>query len=231
MKRDDNKKKAELFIQAGKVIESLGYKPAMEMCDEMPDIVLPSIQDRQIGIEVIEYIRNDLAKTEDSIYKILRQYTKRLDKKTDKRYYIDVDFPYEGMPTDIHFNSVKEEIFNEIDSFIFPNDIKTTLKYISDISITEVPGMEESFAGLDAQVYVYGETNEQLLLDCIKKKEKKLKEYKLLSQNQTIKEYYLVIYASILEHPEVRDYCLPDDFMSDYDRIYFVDYFEIKRLK
>ena len=26
MKRDDNKKKTELFIQAGKVIESLGYR-------------------------------------------------------------------------------------------------------------------------------------------------------------------------------------------------------------
>lgn len=231
MKKDDNKKKTELFIQAGKVIESLGYKPVLEMLYETPDIVLPSIQDKQIGIEVTEYIRNDLAKNEDSIYKILRQYTKKLDKKTDKRYYIDVDFPYGEMPADIHFNSVKEDIFNEIDSFIFPNDIKTTLKYISDISITEVPEMEESFAGLGAQVYVYGETNEHLLLDCIKKKEKKLKEYKSSSKNQTIKEYYLVIYASILEHPEVRDYSLPKDFKSDYDRIYFVDDFEMKQLK
>lgn len=231
MKKDYNKKKAELFIQAGKVIESLGYEPVMEMCDEMPDIILPSIQDRQIGIEVTVYIRNDLAKNEDSLYKILRQYTKRLDKKTDKRYYIDVDFPYGEKPTDIHFNSVKEKIFNEIDSFIFPNDIKTTLKYIEDASVTEIPGMKESYAGLGAQVYVYGETNEQLLLDCIRKKEKKLKVYKSLSQNQTIKEYYLVIYASILEHPEVRDYSLPEDFKSDFDRIYFVDYFEMKRLK
>ena len=231
MNKNSNKKKAELFIQAGKVIELLGFKPAMEMCDEKPDLVLPSKTDRQIGIEVTEYIRKELAKNEDSIYKILREYAKRLDKKTDKRYLINVDFQYGEMPTNVLFNSIKEDIFKEIDSFIFPNDIKVTLKYIENVSITEVPGIEESFASLGAQVYVYGETNEELILDCIRKKEKKLTEYKSLPQNQTINEYYLVIYASILEHPEVRDYNLPEDFKSDYDRIYFVDYFEMKQLK
>jgi hypothetical protein len=230
MKKDDNKKNKELFIQAGKVIKSLGYKPNLDMLYERPDFVLPSNKDRQIGIEVTEYIRNDLVKNEDSIYKILRQYTKRLDKKTDKRYLIYVDSQFEKLSTNLHFNNIKEVIFNEIDSFIFPNN-STKLKYIENVNISEVPGMGESFASLDAQAFVYGETNEQLLLDCIRKKEMKLKEYKSSPDNQTIREYYLVIYASILEHPEVRDYNLPDGFKSDYDRIYFVDDFEMKQLK
>lgn len=231
MKKDDIKKKAELYVQARKVIESLGYEPSMDMCAEAPDIILPSNIDKQIGIEVTEYLRSEMAKNDDSLYKVLKQYTQRLDKKTEKRYIIDVEFAYGERPTNINYNSIKEELFDEIDRFIFHSDKGLQLKYIDDVSYTEVPGMNDSFASIGAEVYEYGETDEKLLLDCIKKKEIKLSKYKALQENQTIKEYYLVIYASRLEHPEVRDYDLPKGFTTDYDRIYFVDDFEMKRLK
>ena len=43
------------------VIKSFGYEPNYEMCSDKPDIVLPSKSNRQIGIEVTQYLHKSIA--------------------------------------------------------------------------------------------------------------------------------------------------------------------------
>ena len=49
--------------------------------------------------------------------------------------------------------------------------------------------------------------------------------------NRNIKEYYLVVFFPIKEHAELRGYALPNNFKTDYDRIYLVDPFYLNRIK
>ena len=49
--------------------------------------------------------------------------------------------------------------------------------------------------------------------------------------NQSIKQYFLVIYFPFNEHAELRGYKLPGGFETKYDRIYLVDSFFINRIK
>ena len=50
-------------------------------------------------------------------------------------------------------------------------------------------------------------------------------------ENQTIQEYYLIVFFPFNEHAELRGYQLPTDFKTSYDRIYLVDLFYTNRIK
>ena len=60
----------------------------------------------------------------------------------------------------------------------------------------ENPGVEHSFITCDSFV-VYDKLDEQTLLDCIRGKEQKLKVYKAMSENTSIREYYLLVFFPI----------------------------------
>ena len=217
---------------AWQIISELGYVPDESMCSDKPDICLPSKDNKLIGIEVVAYSTHRYEKSEDALYKILNEYiVERLDKNSDKRYEIGVTFTGLGIPTNINFKKVKEQIYKEIDTlFQFP-DSQMDFKYIESITAFENPGVEHSFIGPDT-VVEYNDLDETTLMDCINKKELKLKGYKAKEENKTIKEYYLVVYFPTNEHAEMRGYILPNGFETNYDRIYLVDSFNyINRLK
>lgn len=217
--------------KASKVISELGYVPDISMCCDKPDICLPSAQNRQIGIEVVAYSTNRYEESENALYKIFNEYIiDRLDKYSDKRYEIGVLFTGLDIPTNINYKKVKEQIFLEIDNLMLSNQPTIERHYIEDITAMENPGVEHSFITGDTFV-VYNELDKQILLDCIKKKEQKLKGYKVLKENRDIKEYYLVVFFPIKEHAELRGYSLPEGFKTDYDRIYLVDPFYMNRIK
>ena len=94
----------------------------------------------------------------------------------------------------------------------------------------ENPGVEHSFITCDSFV-VYDKLDEQTLLDCIRGKEQKLKGYKAMSENTSIREYYLLVFFPINEHADLRGYTLPEVFKTDYDRIYLVDSFYTNRIR
>lgn len=217
--------------KASKVISELGYVPDETMCSDKPDICLPSATDRQIGIEVVAYSTHQYEESESALYKIFDEYIKeRLDTYSDKRYEIGVLFTNLDIPANINYKKAKEEIFNEIDSLILPHQPQMERRYIADITAMENPGVEHSFITGDTFV-VYNELDEQTLLDCISRKEQKLKGYKAMPGNSNIKEYYLVVFFPIKEHAELRGYALPNNFKTDYDRIYLVDPFYLNRIK
>ena len=217
--------------KASRIIRELGYVPDISMCCDRPDICLPSAEKREIGIEVVAYSSHRYEESEDALYKIFNEYIKeRLDKYSDKRYEIGVLFMDLNIPTTINYKKVKEQIFKEIDSFMLPHQSQLERQYIADITAMENPGVEHSFITGDSFV-VYDELNEQILLECIRGKELKLKLYKAMPENQNIKEYYLVVFFPIKEHAELRGYSLPEEFKTDYDRIYLVDPFYMNQIR
>lgn len=217
--------------KASRIIKELGYEPDESMCDDRPDIVLPSKTDRRIGIEVVTYSTHRYEESENVLYKIFNEYIKeRLDKLSDTRYEIGVMFTDLQIPVGINYKKVKKQLFDEIDSLMLPNQPQMNRQYIESVTAWENPGVEHSFMTCDT-VVVYDELNEKILLDSISGKEQKLKGYKTLPKNSTISEYYLVVFFPINEHAELRGYTLPETFKTDYDRIYLVDPFYTNRIK
>lgn len=230
MSKDEIKHRDELF-KASRVIKELGFDPDESMCRDRPDIVLPSVGDAKIGIEVVTYSTHQYEEAEDALYKILDEYIdERLDKRSEKRYEIGVLFNDLSIPTDINYQKIKEQLFDELDDLLFLRQPLKDHLFLTDVTAMENPGATRSFIGDDICVE-YDTLNEQVLLDCIKQKELKLKKYKSLKENSTIKEYYLVIFFPVKEHAEVRGYFLPKSFKTDYNRIYLVDYFFTNRIK
>ena len=79
--------------KASHIIKELGYEPDESMCDDRPDIVLPSKADRRIGIEVVTYSTHRYEESENVLYKMFNEYIEeRLDKRSNKRYEIGVMF-------------------------------------------------------------------------------------------------------------------------------------------
>lgn len=217
--------------KASRIISELGYVPDEAMCSDKPDICLPSKDDRQIGIEVVAYSTHRYEKSEDALYKIFNEYiVERLDKYSDKRYEIGVLFTNLGVPVDINYKKVKDQIYREIDNLMLPNQLQMERQYIADITAMENPGVEHSFITCDSFV-VYDKLDEQTLLDCIGGKEQKLNGYKAMPENASIREYYLLVFFPINEHADLRGYTLPEGFKTDYDRIYLVDPFYTNRIR
>ena len=217
--------------KSSRIIRELGYKPDESMCDDRPDIVLPSKTDRKIGIEVVAYSTHRYEESEDGLYKIFNEYIEeRLDKRSAKRYEIGVMFSDLQVPVGVNYKKVKKQIFDEIDNLMIPNQPPMNRQYIESVTAWENPGVEHSFITCDT-VVVYDDLNEKILLDCIEGKEHKLKDYKALAQNSTISEYYLVVFFPINEHAEIRGYTLPEGFKTNYDRIYLVDPFYTNRIR
>lgn len=217
--------------KVSRIISELGYVPDESMCSDKPDICLPSKDDRQIGLEVVAYSTHRYEKSEDALYKIFNEYiVERLDRYSDKRYEIGVLFTNLSVPVDINYKKVKEQIYGEIDSLMLPNQPQMERQYVADITAMENPGVEHSFITCNSFV-VYDDLDEQTLWDCIKGKEQKLKGYKAMLENASIREYYLVVFFPINEHADMRGYTLPEEFKTDYDRIYLVDPFYTNRIR
>lgn len=216
--------------KASRIIKELGYELDETMCDDRPDIVLPSKTDRQIGIEVVTYSTHRYEESENVLYKIFNEYIEeRLDKRSEIRYEIGVMFTNLQVPVGISYKKVKEQLFDEIDSLMLSNQPQMNRQYIESVTAWENPGVEHSFITCDSFV-IYENLDEKTLLDCISRKEQKLKGYKMQEKNNTINKYYLIVFFPINEHAELRGYTLPHTFTTEYNRIYLVDPFYTNRI-
>lgn len=219
----------ELFY-ASSVIKELGFSPDETMCADRPDIVLPSVENRRIGIEVVTYSTQCHEEAGMALQKILNEYAwEILDKRTEKRFEIQIHLMDLAIPTNIKYQTIKNEIFKELDSLILPEQPRINRMYIEQVDLMELPNLERSHISC-VEAYLYDTLNENVLLTYIQQKEQKLKEYKSLDENQTIQEYYLVIFFPLEEGAELREYTLPNTYKTAYDRIYLVDLFYCNRI-
>jgi hypothetical protein len=77
---DDIIKRKDELRMVAPLLEELGYKPNLNMCGERlnvrPDIFLPSIDNRRIGIEVTEYVTKKGKRQKNRYIEFLRNTRK-----------------------------------------------------------------------------------------------------------------------------------------------------------
>jgi len=233
---DDIIKRKDELRMVAPLLEELGYKPNLNMCGERlnvrPDIFLPSIDNRRIGIEVTEYVTKKRKKAEKSLYRVFKKYEKIFYAKQNNRHgFITVEIKEDKDPYELNYREIESQLFKELDSFLFPNNCFVNYMYLKNAIFHELSNASLTKVHLGAECYFADTINEPLLIERIKDKELKLKAYRQIPDNRTIEEYWLAIYASFIEHPENRYYKLPDNFETQYSRIYLIDDAYCKQIK
>lgn len=219
-------------IRLKKKIERLAVEPVLKQLqlknpelkdNERPDFKL-SYNNLNIGIEVVSYIPAS-HKDENALEKILQEYAKLLDSRTEKRYFISV-LPKFGFVQHIDYKENKTKIFRELNGFYSKTLTDEHSTYFDDVSFDEVDSSVcTSCTKSVALLYGYQEYNDvqhSILFPLIEDKEKKLDKYKEL--NADINEYWLIIFVPYSSKIDIRNGIKPPkEFRSSYNRIYLTD--------
>ena len=224
--RDGAKKKEELMIST-LLLHQLGYEPDDKMSSEGPDIIIPSKEHGNIGIEVTKYLNKTDSACLNNFNKVLEDYAVLFDKKKKEDIRYDPNISYRirvflhgaFAPHLKDVRQKKEQLFNELDTILFHKEMFVDNEYVASVSIYEAPHLSKTKISV-AYLGVYEDIDERLLFTRIKDKEKKLRRYKQLDKNKNLKEYYLLIFISELHQMDIKSYKLPKDFKTEYNRIY-----------
>ena len=224
--RDGAKKKEELMIST-LLLHQLGYEPDDKMSSEGPDIIIPSKEHGNIGIEVTKYLNKTDSACLNNFNKVLEDYAVLFDKKKKEDIRYDPNISYrirvflQGgfAPSIKEWKHKKECIFEEIDRYLFPSQSLINNEYVEYANKYEAPNLPKTKVEL-SYIGVYGEIDEELLFSRIRDKEEKLKKYKTLEKNKELKEYFLLIFIPELHQVDIKGYQLPKDYKTEYDRIY-----------
>lgn len=254
-KKSNNKQENELS-KISPLIQSVGYTPDSNMCGDRPDICLPSFENKEIGIEVTDYAERTYLKTvgrkkkktrgnlqikaQKDFKKILDSYAKYFDQRQkDRRYYpkdsgyritiwlVGGFFPYQE-----NLATSQKIIFQELDNFLFPKNSVIDNQFICDVRCEPILNSQSSIVDyqrgyLDCMTPI----NDGVISMIIEEKEEKLREYKELAGNKSIREYWLVICLPSRISSYLSDYQMPSQAHTTYDRIYLVQDIMVWQIK
>ena len=210
-----------------------GYIESADMCSDKPDICLPSKTNRQIGIEVTEYTYPKDEESISVVHRMLQDYISGISERKlnnvlqkyskDKHYCLTVWFHGGSFPRINKINRHKKQIFEELDRFAFPCCESFVNDYIASLELEEITNSEitESIVHIP-YVEAYSQIDETMLLNCIRGKEEKLREYKNIEDNKSISEYWLAIIISDPIQIDIKNYQLHDTLISGYNRIFLI---------
>lgn len=225
------KKKIELF-QISTLLDELGL--TRDDCDndkECPDVHLTLHKGYKVGIEVTQYGDGKLDEASSAFYDVLQEYAKRIDKISTMRYYAFVTPMGQSLAKDVMYKKYKAKIFKELDMFRLGATLNySKLQYIEAVDFYDAKCLQKSFFGITS-VYLYGEINETLLLNSIKKKNDKLENYRANPENKELKEFWLAIYVNTQEAVDLSVQIPIANILSNYDKIYLCDSIYCKRIK
>lgn len=227
------------------LIRSIGYTPNFSMCGDRPDICIPSIENKEIGIEVTEYaeryhskvesnkeVRGNLQlKARQDLKKIMDSYIEYFDnREKDNRYYpkksgyrITIWFAGGLFPYQYNLKNYKNVIFKEIDNFLFPSNTFINHEFIADVRLELIPNASKSF--IDYQrgaVDCMTPVDDNVIAEIIKEKNNKLLKYKECESNESIKEFWLAICLPNPIQDVTEKYRVSSNIQTDFDKIYFV---------
>lgn len=227
------------------LIRSIGYTTNSNMCGDRPDICIPSIENKEIGIEVTDYAEryylkpnsndkkrgNLQIKAHKDFEKILDSYIEYFDNKEkdnryyskDSRYRISIWLSGGLFPFQDNLKDYKNVIFKEIDNFLFPSNTFIDNEFIVDVRLELISNASRSV--IDYQRgYIDSMTpvDDNVISDIIKEKNNKLLAYKECKNNESIKEYWLAICLPYRVQDVTEKYRVPLNIQTDYDKIFFV---------
>lgn len=236
------------------LIRSLGYNPNSSMCGDRPDICIPSIKNKEIGIEVTDYaeryyikadsnaeVRGNLHfKAHKDFEKIIYSYIDHFDNREKDTKYYPKDSGYRisiwlagGLfPYQDNLNDFKEIIYREIDNYLFPTNAFVNNKFIACARADLIPNASKSV--IDYQLgYVECMTpvDDSIISEIIKEKNEKLLKYKECKSNESIKEYWLAICLPYQVIDTFDNYRFPSNIQTNYDKIYLVHDYRVWQIK
>lgn len=233
------------LLSISPLITSLGYTPDICMCGDRPDICLPSFKNKEIGIEVTDYaerhylkvvgnkdVRGNLQlKAQKDFKKIIDSYIDHFDiRKKDNKYYpkdskyrISIWLSGGFFPYQDNLEEYKDDIYREIDSFLFPSDTVIDNKFIVDVELVLIPNASKSVIDYQrAYIDCMMPVDDIIISEIIKEKSDKLLKYKECKSNESIKEYWLAICLPFQIQDVNEKYRVSSNIKTDYDKIFFV---------
>lgn len=221
------KEKEEELKWIRPILEDLNFPTDNGIFYERPDFVLPSNKGGKIGIEftlctgIVE--ENNIR----AFNEILEEYASLFDSKKERekdsynRLSCEIKiWLFNGcFPSIEKCKKVKQQIFHEIDQYLFPNQDYTDNQYICYAEARENSRLLKSVASV---VYVAPYVSYEQIENVIKRKERKLIDYKTCN-NSLIEEYWLVIGFPNHEPVELLRYELGFSGDSSYNRIYLIN--------
>lgn len=211
----------------------------MGLCySEEPDFHF-QYKNKKVGLEFTKLINRDEQAEYDAFKKVLNEYAiKEFDEKkknnkrfADSSYRIKVWFdsgfkPY--IPDGSKVSKHKEEIFNELNQWIFHSESLTKpFEYIIRVELEPCQRLEHSEIDIcyinPIQLVPLKEFQK-----AIRKKEEKLDNYQKLPCNKDITEYWLAI--GLPEQYDIHSIDLSADIKSNFNRIYVLQNVYVKQL-
>ncbi len=240
-----NLKQNKELLSISPLIRSLGYTPNSNMCGDRPDIYLPSVKNKEIGIEVTEYaerfylkdegnkeVRGNLQlKAQQDLKKIMDSYIEYFDnRKKNNKYYskesgyrITIWFVGGLFPYQYNIKDYKNVIFREIDNYLFLSNSFIDNEFIADVRIELIPNASKSVIDyqrgyVDCMTFI----DDNVISEIIKEKNDKLLKYKECESNKSIKEFWLAICLPSRIQNVFPNYRVPLDIKSSYAKIFFI---------
>lgn len=231
-----NIKKEEEFRWVRPLLAQLGIQESNIIENEEPDFIVKK-DDKIIGIELVKYIDDSLVKNFEAFNKLLRQYAEHFDEKrkivgnyTEKAYRIKIWLHGAETPNFSNCKQIKNQLFQDLDLFLFARPDYFDSDIISRIEIDTLPNRDYS----QVEVFslgAYHEYSKQLLFKRIEEKEAKLEKYKEKPENKRLTEYWLVICFDEIEQIYIRNINLLTNVEIGYRHIFAVkglDYCTLK---
>ena len=240
--KDLSPKQRRELLSINSLLCKYGYGESADMCSDRPDICLPSSMNRRIGIEVTEYTNPNDKKAISTFCHILKEYLLSISERKqnsdaqkyskEKKYCMTVWLHGGFFPRIDNIKQKKKQIFEELDRFAFPCDGTFINEYIASVEIEEIlnPEITESIVRIP-YVEEYSLIDEAILLNCIISKEEKLREYKKIKENNSIREFWLAIIISDPMQVNIYDFKLHNTIISGYNKIFIIKGIDCIRIK
>lgn len=208
-------------------------------CSEEPDFRF-QFEDNIVGVEFSMLTRGAANAEFNEFKKLLSEYAEYFDKvkSTTPSLYKYEDIPYRikiwfvagFKPHTLDGGKVKkhkDELFKDLDRQLFPSTEFIDTKYVANIDPVPAGNLTKSEFQI-CYINQIVQVRPSSLIDIVKKKEAKLKKYKLLERNKSIQEYWLAI--GIEEQFDFYSVEIPQDFKTGFSKIYAVNSISAKQL-
>lgn len=231
---------------AEKVLADMGMDASTVICSDRPDIIIPCLEGKCIGAEVVEIFPSaidckrkgvSMARVSDRIYRACQRYQKKLEQDGENGIWMVLNFSDYAHSLDLGISDreFQSRILKEIKRHRLYDSIYKKpssnmdeyrrlakegyfkYRYVEYCDIQDIPsGVYVS------PIYVYWSKSlePKHVFETIQAKENKLTEYKKIETNKAIDEYWLIMNLSSDEQYYYKDDFTITDIESGYSRIY-----------
>lgn len=171
---------------------------------------------KEIGVEIVGYHRSEAnMQASSALDESLKKYEDIINERGERGKQISVMMDEEQAV--FYTKSDEEQLFKEIENSI--NGIDDFSRYVLFADADAILPPNEPCFVARCGIALCQNVSAEKLQTIVTKKELRLQQYKGLSENQTLSEYWLIIYVNQQEYDYIQGQKI-SKIESDYSRIY-----------